>query len=130
VNFKKKLIILLLVINVLFILISGCTFVMPDYSNYTVSYIRVSPSFATMKVNTSKPFKVYAYDFEDNVIPINSSEVTWEWAFECPLCGEVAEVKPESGSTTTYFIPYRIGLYHIYAYYKGKKDNSPIEVVQ
>ena len=129
-NFKRKLIILLLVISMFFVLISGCTFVIPDYSNYTVSYIRVSPSFAIMKVNTAKVFKVYAYDSENNVIPVDSSEVTWEWAFECPLCGEVAEIKPESGSVTTYFTPHRTGLYHIYAYYKGKKDNSPIEVVQ
>jgi hypothetical protein len=114
----------------LFILISGCTFVIPDHTNYTVSYIRVSPSFATMKVNTTKVFKVYAYDSEDNVIPVEASKVTWEWAFECPLCGVVAEVKPESGSITTSFLPNRAGLYHIYAYYKGKKDNSPIEVLQ
>lgn len=129
-NFQRKLIILLLFINMLFILISGCTFIMPDYSNYTVSYIRISPSFATIKVNTSKIFKVYAYDSEDNVIPIQASEVTWEWAFECPLCGEVAEIKPASGSITTSFTPSRIGLYYIYAYYQGKKDNAPVQVIQ
>lgn len=129
-NFHRRLIILLLFVCMLFILISGCTFIIPDYGNYTVSYIRISPSFATIEVDTFKIFKVYAYDSEGNVIPIEASEVTWEWAFECPLCGEVAAIKPASGSITTSFTPYRIGLYYIYAYYQGKKDNAPVQVIQ
>lgn len=125
----KKLIIFIVIIYLFFIFSSGCTYVTSDYNDYTVNYIRISPSFTTIKVNTSKVFKVYAYDSEDNVIPVDSSEVTWEWAFECPLCGVVAEVNPKSGSVITSFTPYRSGLYHIYVYYKEKKDNSPIEVI-
>ena len=126
---KLKLIILLMVIGMLLILIAGCTYVTPDYDNYTVSYIRISPSFATMKVNTSKIFTVKAYDAEDNIIPVDSSEVSWELAYECPVCDGIGVINPKSGSLSTSFTPYRTGLYHIYAYYKGKKDNSPIEVI-
>ncbi|MBA7588594.1 hypothetical protein ES708_30657 [subsurface metagenome] len=66
---KLKLIILLGVISIFFILISGCTNVTPDnnynddYDSYTVSYIWVSPSSATMKVSTSKLFTIYATYF-------------------------------------------------------------------
>lgn len=127
-NFKKKLIILLLVINVFFILISSCTFVMPDYSNYTVSYIRVSPSSATMKVNTSKKFEVLAYDSENNLIPVDPSEVEWEASYQCWVCGKVWELNPESGSVSTYFTPKETGKYNIFAYYKEKWDYSPIDV--
>ena len=62
-DFQKKLIPLLLVISIFFILISGCTYIVTpdnnyddDYDSYTVSYIRVSPSSADMKVNTSTYF--------------------------------------------------------------------------
>jgi len=128
-NFQNKCIILLGVFSVFIILISGCSYVTPDYDNYTVSYIRVVPYFATMEVNTSKIFTVKAYDAEDNIIPVDSSEVSWELAYECPACDGIGVINPKSGSLSTSFTPYRTGLYHIYAYYKGKKDNSPIKVI-
>jgi hypothetical protein len=127
-NYQKKLIFFMGIIFIFSILISGCNFVTSDYESYTVSYIKVSPTFAYMKVSTSKTFKVYAYDSEDNIIPVDSSKVSWELAFQCPDCLNVGVISPENGSITTSFTPYRTGLYHIYAYYEGKKDNSPIQV--
>lgn len=127
-NYQKKLIFIMGVIFIFSLLISGCNFVTPDYESYTVNYIKVSPTFAYMKVNTSKTFKVYAYDSENNIIHVDSSKVSWKLAFECPSCLNVGVINPKNGSTTTSITPYRTGLYHIYAYYEGKKDNSPIQV--
>ncbi|MEA2016477.1 MAG: hypothetical protein U9O59_07230, partial [Actinomycetota bacterium] len=73
-------------------------------------------------------FKVYAYDSEGISIPVDPSKVSWELGFQCPTCLNVGVISPKNGSKTTSFTPYRTGLYHIYAYYDGKKDNSPIQV--
>jgi uncharacterized protein YceK len=131
---KLKLIILLLVINIFIILISGCTYVVtPDnnyddgYDSYTVSYIRVSPSSTTMKVNTSKLFTLLAYDSEDNLILVDPSEVNWVASYECMACGKVWKFNPESGAISTYFTPERTGVYFVWASYKGKWDYSFVE---
>ena len=128
---KLKLIILLGVTIIFFILGSGCTYVTPtpdyDYDSYTVSYIRVSPSSATMNVNTSKIFKILAYDSEDNLVPVDPSGVEWLASYQCWVCGKVWELNPESGSISTYFTPKEIGKYYIFAYYKEKWDYSSID---
>lgn len=135
VGFRKKLITLLLVISIFFILISGCANVTPDnnydddydYDSYTVSYIRVSPSSATMNVNSSKLFTIYAYDLEDNLIPVDPSEVDWIASYECLVCGQVWKFNPGSGSISTYFTPEETGDYLVFANYKGKWDYSSVE---
>ena len=136
-DFQKKSITLLLVISLFFILISGCTnTVTPDnnydgddddYDSYIVSYIRVSPSYTTMKVNTSKLFTVYAYDSEDNLIPVDPSEVDWVARYECWVCGKVWKLNPKSGSITTYFTPERTGVFLVFAHYKEKWDYSSVD---
>ena len=128
-NHQRKFIILIGTISLFLILNSGCIFVTPDYDSYTVSYIRVNPSVVTMQVNTSKIFKVWAYDSEDNSIPIDPSKVTWDWN-ACFVCGASAELNPKSGSLKTTFTPYSTGTYKVYAYYKGKNDYSPITVTK
>lgn len=134
-GFQKKLIPLLLVISLFFILIGGCTYIVTpddnyddDYDSYTVSYIRVSPSSATMKVSTSKLFTIYAYDSEDNLIPVDPSEVNWIASYECLACGKVWKFNPNSGSISTYFTPERTGVYLVFANYKEKWDYSSVEV--
>lgn len=129
-SFLRKRVILLFTLCIIVILATGCTFIVPDGSNYTVSYIRVTPPEAFVKINTSKKFEVKAYDSENNLIPMNPSDVSWDFAFECPLCTGVGEIKPENSTITTYFTPYRIGKYFVYAYYKGKSDNSPVEGIE
>jgi len=134
VDFQKKLITLLLVISILIILANGCTSVVTpdnnnyddDYDSYTVSYIRVSPSSATMKVNTSKLFTIYAYDSEDNLIPVDPSEVDWVASYECIACGKVWKFNPSSGSISTYFTPEKTGVYLVFAHYKEKWDYSSV----
>jgi len=132
---KSKVIILLGVISIFIILVNGCTNVTPDinydddddYDSYTVSYISVSPSSTTMKVNTSKLFTVYAYDSEDNLIPVDPSEVNWVASYECLACGKVWKFNPESGAISTYFTPERTGVYLVFANYKEKWDYSSVE---
>jgi len=75
-NPQKKFIIILGIFIILIILNSGCTFITPNYDNYIVSYVRVSPSSATIQVNTSTQFEIKAYDSEDNLIPVNPSKVS------------------------------------------------------
>jgi len=130
VNFPRKLIILLLAISMFSILINGCTFVTPNYDDYIVSYIKVYPYSAIMKVNTSKIFKIWAYDAEDNLIPVDPSKVTWGATYQCWWCGKVWDFNPQSGSTSTYFTPQKAGKYYVYGHYKGKTDYSPVNVVQ
>ena len=134
-DFQKKSITLLLVISLFIILISGCTSVVTpdnnyddDYNSYTVSYIRVSPSSANMKINTSKLFTIYAYDSEDNLIPVDPSEVNWVASYECIACGKVWKFNPNSGSISTYFTPERTGVYLVWASYKEKWDYSSVDV--
>lgn len=130
-DFQRKWIILLGAISIFIILVNGCTYITPDnnydYDSYTVSYIRVSPSSATMKVNTSKIFKVLAYDSEDNLIPVDPSGVDWIASYQCWVCGKVWKLNPESGSISTYFTPEKTGDYFVFAYYKEKWDYSSVE---
>jgi len=131
VDFQRKWIILLGAISIFIILVNGCTYITPDnnydYDSYTVSYIRVSPSSATMKVNTSKIFKVLAYDSEDNLIPVDPSGVDWIASYQCWVCGKVWKLNPESGSISTYFTPEKTGDYLVFAHYKEKWDYSSVE---
>ena len=129
---RIKLIILIGIISIFSIIYSGCNYVAPDmnYDNYVVSDIKVIPTTATMSINASKLFEVKAYDSENNLIPIDPSEVEWEASFQCWVCGKVWELNPESGSTTTYFTPEEEGKYYIFAHYKENTDYSPIDAIQ
>ncbi|MBA7511044.1 hypothetical protein ES705_03034 [subsurface metagenome] len=128
-NFKRKLIILIGIISIFLLLSSGCSsFITPDYDSYTVSKIKVIPTWATVKINTSKTFTVKAYDSEGYSIPINSSKVYWSCTYQCPACGTVWQLNPTSGSITTSFTPKKFGTYYIKATYKGKTDDSRINV--
>jgi len=130
-NNQKKINILMFFILGFFIVInSGCTLVTPpdDDNNYIVSYIHIKPSSVTMQLGTSKKFELVAYDSEDKLIPVNASEVEWEAAYQCWVCGKVWELNPESSSKTTTFTPERVGKYYIYGYYKDEVDSSVINV--
>jgi len=132
VNFKRKLIVSIEFLIIIIILISsGCTsIVTPNYDSYTVSYIRVIPYYANVKMYTSKTFTVKAYDSEGYSIPVDPSKVYWSCTYQCPACGSVWTLNPESGSITTSFTPGSkyYGIYHIKATYKEKTDDSQINV--
>lgn len=120
-NQKKIIVSLIVVVGLFLILNSGCTFTIPDYDSYTVSYIKVTPYSATMQLGSSKKFKVLAYDSENNLIPVNPSEVEWGATYQCWVCGKVWKLNPKSGSITTTFTPERTGRYYIWAIIKGKQ---------
>jgi len=131
---RIKLVILLVIVSIFLIFNSGCNYIAPDpnvnYDNYTISYIKVFPSTATMNVNDSKSFEVKAYDSEDNLIPIDVSQVDWVGSYECIACGIVWKLNPGSGSTSTYFTPEEEGEYNLYAHYKEKWGHSTINAVK
>ena len=130
-NFKRKLIILIGALSILLFLISGCnSFVTPDYDSYSVNHITVIPAYASVKMYTSKTFKVLAYDSEGYSLPVDPSKVYWSCTYQCLACGPVWTLNPESGSITTSFTPgpKYYGIYHIKATYKGKTDDSLINV--
>ena len=130
-NYKRKLIILIGALSILLFLSSGCTsIVTPSYDNYSVSYIRVVPYYASVKMYTSKTFTVKAYNSEGYSIPVDPSKVYWSCTYQCPVCGSVWTLNPESGSIATSFSPgpKYYGTYHIKATYKGKTDDSQINV--
>ena len=131
-NFKRKLIVSIEFLIIIIILISsGCTsIVTPNYDSYTVSYIRVIPYYANVKMYTSKTFTVKAYNSEGCSIPVDPSKVYWSCSYQCPACGSVWTLNPESGSITTSFTPgpKYYGIYHVKATYKGKTDDSLINV--
>ena len=137
-NKQKKIHILIFFILGIFIVINnGCTSVIPpdpddDNNNYIVSYFLIKPSSVTMQLGSSQEFELTAYDSEDNPVPITDSEVKWEVAFECWVCGKVWKLSPESGSKTTTFTPEKVGKYYIYGYYKDEvyKDSNLINVVE
>jgi len=131
VNYKRKLIILIGALSILLFLSSGCTsIVTPSYDNYSVSYIRVVPYYASVKMYTSKTFTVKAYNSEGYSIPVDPSKVYWSCTYQCPVCGSVWTLNPESGSIATSFSPgpKYYGIYHIKATCKGKTDDSQINV--
>ena len=130
-NYKRKLIILIGALSILLFLSSGCTsIVTPSYDNYSVSYIRVVPYYASVKMYTSKTFTVKAYNSEGYSIPVDPSKVYWSCTYQCPVCGSVWTLNPESGSIATSFSPgpKYYGIYHIKATCKGKTDDSQINV--
>jgi len=131
VNYKRKLIILIGVLSVLLFLSSGCTsIVTPSYDSYSVNHITVIPAYASVKMYTSKTFTVKAYDSEGYPIPVDPSKVYWSCTYHCSACGADWTLNPESGSITTSFTPgpTYYGTYHIKATYKGKTDDSQINV--
>ena len=130
-NFKRKLIILTGILSIFLLLSSGCaSIVTPNYDSYSVSKIRVIPYYANVKMYTSKTFTVKAYDSEGYPIPVDPSKVYWSCSYQCPTCGSVWTLNPESGSITTSFTPgpTYYGTYYIKSTYKGKTDDSQIKV--
>jgi len=133
VKMLKKIIIILVTFGIISILllISGCTsFITPNYDSYSVSKISVIPYYASVKMYTSKTFTVKAYDSEGYFVPVDPSKVYWSCTYQCPACSAIWTLNPGSGSITTYFTPSSkyYGTYYIKATYKGKTDNSQINV--
>jgi hypothetical protein len=90
-------------------------------NNSTVSYVEVSASSSTIKINQSLQFVVKGYNSDDEWIILDKSRIKlWDWsALGCPACfEEFVDLSPKSGSLTTTFSSGKAGTFYIVAYYQ------------
>jgi len=91
----------------------------PD--NSTVSYVEVSASSSTIKINQSLQFVVKGYNSNDEWVILDKSKIkSWDWSsLGCPACYEgFINLSPKSGSLTTTFSSGKAGTFYIVAYYQ------------
>ena len=90
-------------------------------NNNTVSYVEVSASSSTIKINQSLQFVVKGYNSDDEWVVLDKSKIKlWDWsALGCPACfEEFVDLSPKSGSLTTTFSSGKAGTFYIVAYYQ------------
>ena len=109
----------------------------PD--NSTVSYVKVSASSSTIKIDQSLQFVVKGYNSDDEWVVLDKSKIKlWEWsALGCPACFEgFIDLSPKSGSLTTTFSSGKAGTFYIVAYYQDNigddyiTDYTEVKVVK
>jgi len=92
----------------------------PD--NSTVSYVKVSASSSTIKINQSLQFVVKGYNSDDEWVVLDKSKIKlWDWSVkgQCYNCVvEFVDLSPKSGSLTTTFTSGVTGTFYIVAYYQ------------
>jgi len=97
----------------------------PD--NSTVSYIKVSASSSTIKINQLLQFVVKGYNSDDEWVILDKSKIKlWDWStLGCPDCFEgFINLSPKSGSLTTTFSSGKAGTLYIVAYYQEKPGDE------
>jgi len=115
------------------VFISGCTSsnpIVPDINpnpsvnpaNSIVSYIEVTASSSTIKINQSLQFVVKGYNSDNEWVIIDKSKIKlWKWSVQgqCYNCVvDFVNLSPKSGSLTTTFSSGKTGIYFIVAYYQ------------
>ena len=110
----------------------------PD--NNTVSYIKISASSSTIKINQSLQFVVKGYNSDDEWVILDKSKIKlWDWSviglcYNCIV--EFVNLSPKNGSLTTTFSSGKAGTFYIVAYYQenaGYKyitDYTEVKVVE
>jgi len=92
----------------------------PD--NSTVSYIEVSASSSTIKINQSLQFVVKGYNSDDEWVILDKSKLkSWDWSVQgqCYNCVvDYVNLSPKSSSLTATFSSGKTGTYFIVAYYQ------------
>lgn len=99
----------------------------PD--NSTVSYVEVSATSSTIKINQSLQFVVKGYNSDDEWVILDKSKIKlWDWsALGCPACFEgFVDLSPKSGSLTTTFSSGKVGTFYIVAYYQENAGDDYI----
>ena len=99
----------------------------PD--NSTVSYVEVSASSSTIKINQSLQFVVKGYNSDDEWVILDKSKlILWDWStLGCPDCFEESlNLSPKSGSLTTTFSCGMTGTFYIVAYYRENPTDGYI----
>ena len=91
----------------------------PD--NSTVSYVEVTASASTIKINQTQQFVVKGYNSDDEWVILDKTKIkSWDWTtVGCPACYEgFLYLSPKSGSLTTTFSCGKVGTFYIVAYYQ------------
>ena len=92
----------------------------PD--NSTVSYVKVSASSSTIKINQSQQFVVKGYNSDDEWVILDKSKIkSWDWSVknQCYNCVvEFINLSLKSGSLTTTFSSGVAGTFYIGAFYQ------------
>ena len=131
-KYYNKLILLFIMTFILITMSIGCTGsnpIIPEINpnpstnpdNSTVSYVEVSASSSTIKINQSLQFVVKGYNSDDEWVILDKSKIKlWDWsALGCPTCFEgFIDLSPKSGSLTTTFSSGKIGTFYVVVYYQ------------
>lgn len=135
----KKICLLLLLVIVSFLMI-GCSGVTPnppsdeyDEQNTQVSYIKVIPASAELSFGQSKKFEVKAYNSDNKLVAMDTSQIKWTCTYECVACGVVCSVSPLTGSTQTTFKATnseKVGRFEVWANYGGTGGKWAKAIVQ
>ena len=100
----------------------------PD--NSTVSYVKVSASSSTIKVNQSLQLVVKGYNSNNEWIILDKSKIySWGWTVQgkCYNCVKpYVDLSPKSGSLTTTFASGVTGTFYIVAYYQESAGDDYI----
>jgi hypothetical protein len=99
----------------------------PD--NSTVSYIKVSASSSTIKINQSLQLVVKGYNSDDEWVVLDKSKIKlWKWSVQgCYDCfKDYVDLNPKSGSLTTNFSSNKAGTFFIAAYYQ---ENTGVDYI-
>lgn len=141
-RYQKKLILLLMMVSLSILFTIGCVSeyttpgvpgiepnptVNPD--NSTVSYVKVSATSSTIKINQSLQFVVKGYNPDDEWVVLDKSKIKlWDWSAPgCPVCFEgFVDLSPKSASLTTTFSSGKAGTFYIVAYYQENAGDDYI----
>jgi|LDZT01.1.fsa_nt_gi hypothetical protein len=135
----NKFIILLIIISILFNL-TGCNSgnpIIPEIDpnpsenpeNNIISYIRISTSLSTIKINQTIQFVVKGYNSDDEWVILDKSKIKlWKWTVQgCYDCyKDHVYLSPKSGSLITDFSSDKAGIFFIAAYYQEKPGDKYI----
>jgi hypothetical protein len=109
--------------------LSGCDGFTPsgpndEYNkqNTELDHIKVLPAQAEMNVNQSKKFEVKAYNSDDKLIALDSTQIKWSARYTlCYACIDF-KLSPIEGSVQTTFTPTnpdKPGKYEVWAKFEG-----------
>ena len=104
----------------------------PD--NSTVSYVKVSASSSTIKINQSLQFVVKGYNSDDEWVILDKSKIKyWVWSVQgqCYVCVKpYVTLTPQSSSLTTTFTSGVTGTFFIGASYQETEPSyTEIKVI-
>ena len=130
---QKIYIILFVTISIFVLIGSGCNSISstvtpginpnPDTNpeNSTVSYVKITPSSSTIKLNQSLQLVVKGYNSDDEWVILDKSKIKlWNWSvLGCPDCFEGSvNLSPKSASLTTTFSSGKAGTFYVVVYYQ------------